>query len=352
MRSACRATGTATTVLHDASSWRTTTFIEAYTSPVVVRALRRSHMMNATTTTTSDDHARKRERIAQRAGSVMVGSNLDAHNDEALRQGAMWAAQMDAPLAIVHALASPNAVTPLLARIRPPAEEGALLRATVEAAERHVRAQVDEDVPFDTLVEQGTPHAVLVRLAERHEPRVMVVGSSERALVTRVLLGATSEQVVRHAPCPVLVAKPSPPEGPVVAATDLSPWSASAVAAASNVARCQSTRLYVAHALDVAPPLIAGLDPPAPLDEEGCEQLEHAARELIDATLEQHGITGEPHVLVGQPVRSLVEFVAEVQARLLVVASHGHSQIRRLALGSTAEELVRRAPCSVLVTRG
>jgi universal stress protein A len=34
-----------------------------------------------------------------------------------------------------------------------------------------------------------------------------------------------------------------------------------------------------------------------------------------------------------------------------VMASHGHTGLRRLLLGSTAEAVVRRAPCTVLIVK-
>ena len=39
---------------------------------------------------------------------------------------------------------------------------------------------------------------------------VIVVGSHGRGTFERILLGSVSEQVVRHAPCPVLVVRPAP----------------------------------------------------------------------------------------------------------------------------------------------
>jgi nucleotide-binding universal stress UspA family protein len=39
---------------------------------------------------------------------------------------------------------------------------------------------------------------------------VIVVGSHGRGALERLLLGSVSDQVVRHAPCPVLVIRPRP----------------------------------------------------------------------------------------------------------------------------------------------
>ena len=53
----------------------------------------------------------------------------------------------------------------------------------------------------------GTPAEVLVRDAEEHESDLVVVGARGLGAVERVLLGSVSESVLRHAGCPVLIAR-------------------------------------------------------------------------------------------------------------------------------------------------
>jgi nucleotide-binding universal stress UspA family protein len=54
----------------------------------------------------------------------------------------------------------------------------------------------------------------------------------------------------------------------------------------------------------------------------------------------------------GRPAAAIAQFAAEEGLDLLVVASHGHGGLRHLVVGSVTEELVRSAPCPVLVVRG
>lgn len=53
----------------------------------------------------------------------------------------------------------------------------------------------------------------------------------------------------------------------------------------------------------------------------------------------------------GPPVHELVTLAKEEQADLIVIATHGHTGISHLLLGSTAEQIVRLAPCPVLTVR-
>lgn len=57
------------------------------------------------------------------------------------------------------------------------------------------------------------------------------------------------------------------------------------------------------------------------------------------------------HVRFGKPAAGLIQMAADVHADLIVVGTHGRERHARLHLGSVAEELVRTAPCPVLVSR-
>jgi nucleotide-binding universal stress UspA family protein len=49
---------------------------------------------------------------------------------------------------------------------------------------------------------------------EAEEVDLLVVGAHDRAALGRLLLGSVSEHVARHAPCPVLVVRATPPTRP------------------------------------------------------------------------------------------------------------------------------------------
>lgn len=71
------------------------------------------------------------------------------------------------------------------------------------------------------------------------------------------------------------------------------------------------------------------------------------ARELAPSGRGHLGI----HVRIGSPVEAIIQVAVDTRADLLVVGTHGRTGIKRMALGSVAESLVRTAPCPVLVTR-
>jgi nucleotide-binding universal stress UspA family protein len=59
----------------------------------------------------------------------------------------------------------------------------------------------------DKRVELGDVSGTICRVAEELGVDVIVVGSHGRKGLERLFLGSTSEHVVRHAPCPVLVVR-------------------------------------------------------------------------------------------------------------------------------------------------
>jgi nucleotide-binding universal stress UspA family protein len=58
-----------------------------------------------------------------------------------------------------------------------------------------------------------------------------------------------------------------------------------------------------------------------------------------------------PHLLVGHPVKAIAHFVAQNGFDALVVGYVGHSQFYSALVGSTAERLVRLAPCTIVVVK-
>jgi hypothetical protein len=62
-------------------------------------------------------------------------------------------------------------------------------------------------------------------------------------------------------------------------------------------------------------------------------------------------VTIVPRVTVGSPEAVLPAVAEEVEANLVVVGTHGRKGLHRMLLGSVAEAVTRRAPCSVLSVR-
>jgi len=67
--------------------------------------------------------------------------------------------------------------------------------------------------------------------------------------------------------------------------------------------------------------------------------------------LHGHKVEVETVTRLGRPFAEITEAATEYQASLIVLATHGYTGLKHVLLGSTAERVVRHAPCPVLTVR-
>lgn len=85
------------------------------------------------------------------------------------------------------------------------------------------------------------------------------------------------------------------------------------------------------------------------------QEIDEAMRAGARQALHDHGavegVQIVTHALIGDPAHVIVDIAGDVDAELIVVGSHGRRGIKRLVLGSVAEQVMRAAGCPVLVMR-
>jgi nucleotide-binding universal stress UspA family protein len=114
---------------------------------------------------------------------------------------------------------------------------------------------------------------------------------------------------------------------------------------ARDIARQHNAIVVVTHAH--FPTTIAYGEAPIPLEIESAED----ARNKLNQISMQPGVTIRRQFQPGTVVESILEAARNSQADLIVMGTHGRSGMKRFALGSVAEQIVRRADCPVLLTR-
>lgn len=289
---------------------------------------------------------------------ILVAVDLSDASIEALKAARVMANARGATLAVVHVAGGLSDVQPFFPQSfgvdGPHALE--IQRVAREALDRRV-SEVEGCSDVERFFEVGKPYAEIVRRAEAWHADLVVVGSHGRTGISRALLGSVAEHVVRIAHCAVLVSRPLRGSGVVMAATDLSDPSLPAIARAAEEARLRRAQVVVMHAVESSlasygAPLAAlfGSTVPTPSAEDQ-EQLRAMLVTLLGDAMRRFGVEGDPLVLDGGTVSSVIRATEERQADLLVIGTHGRTGISRLLLGSVAEKLVRLAACSVLVVR-
>ncbi len=136
----------------------------------------------------------------------------------------------------------------------------------------------------------------------------------------------------------------------IVAATDFSEASVVAVETALNLAIESKAILYLLHVLELpsgVDPMVGLLKPP--LSEWRADTMQ-ALEKLIPENWEEDRAV-EKVILMGAPTKEIAQFAEEKAADMIVIGTHGRRGLARLLMGSTAEVLLRHAPCQVLVVK-
>lgn len=222
-----------------------------------------------------------------------------------------------------------------------PSEE---LRAEAEQILAEGLELAGRDALVDGVAVAGrSPARALHELAEQEHPAVVVVGSSHRGPLGRVLAGNVAQQLLSGSPCPVALAPRGladrePELRTIGVGFDDGPDSWSALQRAAGLAVGAGAAVLVIHALE----------PPVRSDEVAAER--RAAELAVNRAVAS--LSSEVHpqarLLEGDPVRVL-ETEAHAGLDLLVLGSRGFGPLRRVLLGSLSSELVRQAPCPLLV---
>lgn len=134
----------------------------------------------------------------------------------------------------------------------------------------------------------------------------------------------------------------------ILVTTDFSPASLVAVRYAAALAQLRNAALTV---LNIIEPF--HVDWKMDTSERQRDDRAEAARALAAlAAIELCGLTNaRTELRPGQPAEAIAEFAGMMQADLLVIATRGRTGLARVLMGSVAEQVVRLAPCPVLVIR-
>lgn len=81
-------------------------------------------------------------------------------------------------------------------------------------------------------------------------------------------------------------------------------------------------------------------------DERAKHELDKLAREEIPS-----GVTVKTLIKTGKPFIEIIETAGELDIDLIIISTHGRTGVEHILFGSTAEKVVRKAPCPVLTLR-
>ena len=289
---------------------------------------------------------------------LLVATDFSPAADAALRHAAALAAQSGSEIRMLHVTS--GGALPLV----PPEPVAAGVLEDPDERSRATRALEERAAPLrasglavECKVGFGPAAANVCQEAARWAADLLVVGTRGHSGWRHLLLGSTAEQVVESAPCPVLTvhADDEPRRRAnrrILVATDFSAAACEAARrAAALLALTESDTVVLAHAVrqpPAAPPAIGrygGSEIHALVRSASLSELAKEA----DALRCCQGLAPGVELLDGYPPLALAEAARKLDADLIVAGARGVSSLAELLLGSTAERLLQRAPCPVLV---
>jgi nucleotide-binding universal stress UspA family protein len=137
---------------------------------------------------------------------ILVPIDFSEASKKALEFAKKFAEQFDARLTLLYVVEPvfyPDfAYTPLLVE-----NDNLVAAAEKEIAGLPARNGIPEKLLRKTLVRTGSPFREITDAARTLKMDMIIISTHGRSGLTRALLGSTTERVVRHAHCPVLVVR-------------------------------------------------------------------------------------------------------------------------------------------------
>jgi nucleotide-binding universal stress UspA family protein len=198
-------------------------------------------------------------------------------------------------------------------------------------------------------VEQGNASDLILSFAQTRDVELVVMGTHGRRGLDRLVLGSTTDRVMRRAPCPVLVvsspvhqAMTTGPEGRhrlrrILYCTDFSDNSERALSYAISAAEeydAELTMLHVAEghlAPDEAKALIAT-----------------STERLGKLVSSKTGLKIKTVVKFGKPYEEIVQLARESEISMIAMTARGGGALDRALFGSTTYRVIQLGPCPVL----
>jgi len=293
---------------------------------------------------------------------ILVTTDFSGQSLPAVRYALTLGATIGASVTLLHVIEPASALSGMEAVVlaRSDSEVAALaLRQLEVLAQRESKGRGK----ITTVVRTGRPFHEITLAAGERATDLIVIATHGHTGLKRVWLGSTAERVVRHAPCPVLTipTRELPKRAgktplfklkKILVPIDFSNVSKDALPYAVLLAGHYGAELVLLHIVEKFPIdyLLGGelaKQTTVPMQKQAEVDLERMAGIVSKGT----GMKTTVVVRDGKPFEEICHASKTVGADMIVLTTHGYTGLKHVWLGSTAERVLRHAPCPVLVVR-
>ncbi|MFZ5576109.1 MAG: universal stress protein [Pseudomonadota bacterium] len=288
--------------------------------------------------------------------TLLAATDFSAPARHALERAAQLAqATPGARLTLAH-IVSAGALD-ALRRLRPAdadrMQATLLSHAEQQLADLAAKLAARHDCPIDTLVASGNPLNALAELADTRNADLLVMGARGAHFVRELLVGSTTERLLRKTRRPLLAVKQraQAPYRRVLAPVDFSDHCAAAINAAHGWLPDAEFVLLHVFAVELESTFrLAGLD------DDTIHAYRAQARDAAIAAMD--GFVGKlnvpadhltRHFVHGAATLRIVEHEQSLDADLIVMGKRGQSVMEELLLGSVTKHVLAHASCDVFI---
>ena len=289
--------------------------------------------------------------------SILAATDLSDTAGHAVRRAAMLSAGLGARLAITHVISrgTLNALHDLMSPDSSDDLEDTLLKEALD----QLHKQADDvrtryAVEAEISVSAGSVLKQIDRFAEMIDAGLLVLGAHGSGIVRDLLLGSTTDRVLRKSTRPMLVGAQAAADRlrTRAGAGGFSERSITAIEHARAVA--PKAELLLLHAFEVP---YEGQLRMAGVEEARVEEIRKSARaealkqlEELAAKAGESGNGVRQLLVQGQAASAIVDQAKKHDCDLIAMGKQGLRMIEELVLGSVTRQVVERGPCDVLVT--
>lgn len=297
-------------------------------------------------------------------GNVMVAiENIERGAVPLINKAAALARQRGVGVHLLHVIAIPYVASPR-AGVSPRAALREVIREREARLEQLARKAKLRGLPLATTVVWDYPASdAIVRAVMKHRPALLVAGSQRHARLARAFLTNSDWELIRNCPCPLLVSKTTAiaPRPTVMACLD--PFHAHAkpagldaeILAAAVALAGTARRVFAMHShADPESLLVEGVQsvywiprPESELAAEDERRRKKLASEAQRAAIPRNNVV---HVR-GEPDEEIPRAAKRLRADIAVMGAVSRSALKRLFVGNTAERLLDKLSCDVLIVK-
>jgi len=203
----------------------------------------------------------------------------------------------------------------------------------------------------ELIVDQGNAPRSILSFAQKENMESIVMGTHGRSGFDRLVLGSSTDRVIRKAACPVLVVSNAAQKAldvepdrrhrlsRILYCTDFSHNSEQGLGYAISLAAEYKAELALFHVTGKLP------------DVSKADAIVAARTQELDKLVsgtERKNLNVRSAVRFGKPYEEIVRYANEAQANLIIMTARGGDAVDRAVFGSTTYRVIQLGPCPVL----